>query len=313
MEPRQRAYLLIVHALKRRRWLFFYLGHIPRYANIIKSIAMNAYQHPLGTCSSRSRRKQDAWYMASSVILAGVLQIIAAPSAASQVIYDLNSDWSNTQNPNGPWSYNYNNSPITVFQTFWWGQAGWGNNYLGDGGILKGSSPAGMLDPFGQVTPPANDWQPGDVMLHALSIPYGGDSTFLNVTWTSPGDGSISINGRAWDGQIFPGRDVSWSLSVGGQTLAQRSSVFGLYRTDTAAQFASNLWGSQSLDTIPVTQGEVVEFLVAAQTYYGQFVGLDETIAFTPVPEPTSALLLLLGWPLFAGFANTLKRHIDRK
>jgi hypothetical protein len=67
------------------------------------------------------------------------------------------------------------------------------------------------------------------------------------------------------------------------------------------------------LDAIPVTQGEVVEFLVAAQTYYGQFVGLDETIAFTPVPEPNSAQLLLLGLPLFARFANTLKRRIDHE
>jgi hypothetical protein len=275
---------------------------VPQYETLTNGITMNAYQHSLYTHSYRSRKKQNARYMASSVLIAGMLHIITAPSAVGQVIYDLNSDWSNTQNPNGPWSYNYNDSPITVFQTFWWGQAGWGNNYLGDGGILKGSSPAGMVDPFGQVTPPANDWQPGDVMLHALSIPYGGDSTFLNVTWTSPGNGSISIGGRAWDGQIFSGRDVSWSLSVGGQILAHRSSVFGLYRTDAAAQFAANLSGPQSLDTIPVTQGEVVEFLVAAQTYYGQFVGLDETITFTPVPEPTPVLLLLVGLIAYARF-----------
>jgi hypothetical protein len=266
---------------------------------------MTVHQHPIDTYSSRSffSKKRKARRLTASAILICMLQIIIATTTAGQVIYDLNSDWSNTQNPNGPWAYNYNDSPITEFQTFWWGQAGWGNNYLGDGGILKGSSPAGMVDPFGQVTPPANDWQPGDVMLHALSIPYGGDSTFLNVTWTSPGDGSISITGRAWDGQIFPGRDVSWSLSVGGQILAHRSSVFGLYRTDAAAQFAANLSGAQSLELIPITQGETVQFLVAAQTYYGQFVGLDETITFTPVPEPTPALLLLVSLIAYARFA----------
>jgi len=221
-----------------------------------------------------------------------LLLLIASPTFATPLIFNLNSDWSDTQNPAGAWSYNYNDTPISVYQTFWWGQAGWGNNWLGDGAILRGSSPAGMLDPFGNIVPPAHDWQPGDVMLHALSIPYGGDSTFLNVRWTSPADGTIDITGRAWDGQIFSDRDVRWSLSVGGEVFAERSSVIGLYRTDLGAQFDSNLDGPHTLSGIHVTQGEVVEFQVATQTYYGHFVGLDETISLTAVPEPGSATLM---------------------
>src|SRR5512141_239061 len=135
--------------------------------------------------------------------LLSLFLLVSSVAVATPTVYNLTADWSDTQNPHGPWSYNYNDTPISVYQTFWWGQSGWGYQWIGDGSILRGSSPAGMTDPFGNVGPPAYGWQPGDVMMHAISVPYGGDSTFLNVTWTSPGTGNIDISGRAWDGQIF--------------------------------------------------------------------------------------------------------------
>jgi hypothetical protein len=230
-----------------------------------------------------------------SLALLTTLLTWASAVCGATTVYSLNGDWSDVQNPSVPWSYNYNNSPIGTHQTFFWGQAGWGDISFADGAILRGSSPAGATDPWGGIVPPSHDWQPQDVMLHALSIPYGGGSTFLNVKWTSPADGFIDISGRAWDGQIFDDRDVRWALSVGGETFAQRSSVRGLFRNDSGAQFQSNLAGAHTLTGIPISQGEVVEFLVAAQTYYGHFVGLDETITFSTVPEPGTAALLGVG------------------
>jgi hypothetical protein len=242
-----------------------------------------------------------------AAILAAALLVLSAPTVRADLfIYNLVNDWSDTQNPHGSWSYNYNNAPIAVFQTFWWGQPGWGYYSIGDGCIIRGSAPTGT-DPYGNVVPPANDWQPGDVMMHALSLPYGGASTFLNVTWTSPAAGTIDIDGRAWDGLIISGRDVAWSLSVGGQTIAQRSSVFGLSRSDAGAQFSSNLSPSQALTGIPVSQGEVVEFLVATDTYYGEFVGVQENITLTTVPEPSGAALFLVGCAAFFGCCGTLR------
>ena len=215
------------------------------------------------------------------------LQIAIATSALIQSVvsasaveynYNLTRDWSDTQNPNGVWSYNYNTTPISTHQTFWWGQAGWGDLWIADGSILKGFYPTGMTDPWGNLVGPPHDWQTNDVMMHALSVPYGGQSTFLNVTWTSPADGTIDIIGRAWDGEIFADRDVAWELIVGGQVIAQRNSVQGLYRTNFNARFAANLVPGQRLKNIPVTKGEVVEFRVIAMTYYGHFVGVEESI-----------------------------------
>jgi hypothetical protein len=209
-------------------------------------------------------------------------------SFAGTVTYDLNKDWSDVQNPNGAWSYNYNESPISIFQQMWWGQGAWGNFWIGDGCIIKGSYFEGVTDPWGNVIGPAHDWQPGDVMMHALSVPYGGESTFLNVTWTSPAEGNIDITGRAWDGEIFADRDVAWMLIVGGKVIVQRSSVIGIYRTDDAAQFAANRAGHRSLKNIHVKQGEKVEFRVIAQTYYGHFVGVEAKIVLQSqrLPKP---------------------------
>ena len=224
-----------------------------------------------------------------------LLQLAATAAAVDVYHYSLVNDWSDVQNPNGVWSYNLNSSPITTHQTFWWGQPGWGYLDFSDGGIMKGSYPANMNDPWGDPTGSAHDWQDGDVAMHALSIPYGGDTSFLNVTWTSPADGIIDITGRAWDAKIYSDRVVAWLLIVGGQTIAQCSSAYGLYRTDPGAQFESNLIGDSQLTGIPVVQGQIVEFRVVAQTYYGQYVGVQEDITLTVVPEPGTGCLLLAG------------------
>jgi hypothetical protein len=208
-----------------------------------------------------------------------VLLHAATAAYAAQFVYDLTDDWSTTQNPNGVWSYNQGSSPISVFQEFWWGESGWGYLWIGDGCIIKGNQPTG-IDPWSSPVLPAHDWKPGDVMMHALSIPYGGETTFLNVTWTSPADGTIDITGRAWDGGIavFPDRDVRWSLIVAGRPVAQRASVRELYRKDKGAKFSDNLTGESGLANIPIAKGEVVEFRVVTDTYYGQFVGVQEKI-----------------------------------
>ena len=171
---------------------------------------------------------------------------------ARTLVYSLKHDWSNTRNPNGAWSYNYGNDPIPIFQKFFWGESGWGIYDFGEAAILKGSPPPeGSIDPFGDPIPRANDWRHNDVMMHALSIPYGGGAIYVNIRWTSPGDGTVSIAGRAWDGMVsgYPGRDVGWALLVGGQTVAQRYSVLGLHRLDDGARFDDNRTGNSSLMT----------------------------------------------------------------
>jgi hypothetical protein len=240
-----------------------------------------------------------------SVAAAASLVLLQSAEITSAALfnYNVNTDWSDTQNPNGVWSYNYGDSPIGMHQTFFWGGAGWGVYDFGEASLLKGNPiAAGTPDPFGGTTPAPHDWLPGDVIMAAISIPYGGASTFINVRWTAPGDGTIDITGRAWDGMIQPygDRDVAWQLLVGGQTIAQHLSTVGVSRGDAAAQFANNLLPGQSLTGIPVLMGDVVELRAISETYYGAFMGLDENIALTAVPETGSVPLILAGLAVIA-------------
>lgn len=194
-------------------------------------------------------------------------------SKGNQHVYDLAGDWSSTENPNGVWSYNHNASPITKSFS-WQAHTGWGYRRNADGCIIKlNNSDASKRE---------NDMREGDVVMHALSQMYEGASSFVSVTWTSPADGTIDIRGRAWDAYIDQDRDMSWSLVIRGKTVAQRSSIRGISRDDKRAQFSANqIDKGHSLTGVPITRGATVEFRVAASTYYGHFVGVEEHIVLT--------------------------------
>jgi hypothetical protein len=196
--------------------------------------------------------------------------------------FSLTGDFSRTTNPNGAWSYNMSGAPITATLNTGYGE-GWGYYSSADASILQATSAVA-----------AHDWQVGDVVMHAPSVPYGGPGVFLDIDWTSPANGTISIDGNAWDAAFDSGRDANWWLSVGGTPIASRGSVFGLNRTDSAAQFGSNVLAAYSLTGIQVTAGEVVRFGVATDTYYGHFVGVTENITLNQsVPEPSSTFTVL--------------------
>lgn len=50
------------------------------------------------------------------ILMAGIwtLLLFGAVQASASSIYDLANDWSNTSNPNGPWSYNGGSNPLPL-------------------------------------------------------------------------------------------------------------------------------------------------------------------------------------------------------
>jgi len=207
-------------------------------------------------------------------------------SLNATTIYELASEFSLSLNPNGVWSYEQNSVPVNAPLFNGYG-AGWGYGAISDAYILQ------VLTPLGG----SHDWEIGDIVLHAPSVPYGGPAVYLDIKWTSPGDGLISVQGAAWGAYFYPNRDATWSLSLNGTMLASRAGAVGLYRSDSAAQFDSNLAAGQSLTDIPVKKGDSLEFSVATVTYFGHFVGVRETISFTAaVPDASpSGMLLAMG------------------
>ena len=93
-----------------------------------------------------------------------------------------------------------------------------------------------------------------------LPYPYFLSYRLSNVTWTSPGTGSITIDGQAWEPSAAPGRNDNWRLFVNGVEYAERMLIVGVNRDTPAAIFGNNLLNGKSLNNIAVSQGDVVKF-----------------------------------------------------
>lgn len=195
-----------------------------------------------------------------------VLVVMIQTAAAHGINYNLKNDWSDMQNPNGPWTLNIGSTAMTNHMYRYYSESNvWD---------VDGSSNPSWAKTY--VTGGWNDRQSGDIIAQAWWF----GSTKTNVTWTSPGDGLIDISGKNWD--AYGGnRDGGWSLDINGVTFAQRVGILNLKRDQYGASFADNLLAGKSLSGIPVQAGDVVMFSVNGISTSG----VDINIKFTSTVE----------------------------
>lgn len=218
------------------------------------------------------RMVSRAWAPVAGVSLA------AMAGAAHAEVFDLADDFSLVSNPNGPWSYNQGNAPLTVLVADWGGVIGETFWTTTSTAVVP---PAWTKAVTAQVG--AHDWAIGDAIVHTSN---GSSVPPANVRWSAPADGEIDITGAVWDAQFNAGRDASWVLLVDGVTKAARGSIFGLFRGDASASLAANVSLGESLTDIDVQAGDVVELAFITTTAIGHFAGVDLTIDFTEIPAP---------------------------
>jgi hypothetical protein len=156
-------------------------------------------------------------------------------TSANAAVFDLKSDWSNTANPNGVWSYNEGanplphqdvlGSPYCVSDK----QSGWGPSngrqappppFLPLWFKAVQSSPS---DSYGNI----EDWEAGDIVTHSQDDGNGKDKGKSNVTFTFPGPnpGFANISGSVWIARDI-GRAVGWALYHNGKLLTE-GSLYG--------------------------------------------------------------------------------------
>src|ERR1041385_1992201 len=130
--------------------------------------------------------------MKKSILILATLAALApclpvASNAATQV-YDLKTDWSDTQNPNGTWSYRDNGGALLSNNPFPWAY------YCEDLEAITRTSQASVV--------------PGSLELGDIFLLRGGCG--ITLRWTAPANGTISVSGNLW------GMGTSWTLTHNG-------------------------------------------------------------------------------------------------
>ena len=224
-------------------------------------------------------------------------------STAGAITYDLKTDWSDTNNPNGVWAF-YQDVLLPLQ-----------SDYFNDGSNWEGYAKTyvygtGHVPSWLQVDGSWSgaDFQVGDIVFHPTSLTSSSPPNVESfVTWTSPIDGQISISGNIWYGEATMPRGVDWYLYLNDDPLA-----FGtVYNGD--AYDRSNPMTFSGGGVLSVQVGDDVKFMGKTGSGYvfPWFVGVNLTIDTQPyqqtVPEPTTMILVGLGFIGLAGIRKKFK------
>ena len=216
------------------------------------------------------------------------LSLLAGIHTAHAVIYDLSTDWSDTVNPNGVWSYGDSVGPITMQQSSYLaaGQNAWAFSNDGPGIIASWlrTSQNGL---------PQLDYLLGDVITGPWDGNVGqpGRGPASVVRWTSPIDATIDVSDFTWNAHLGGGQEIDWSLSVDGNVLQSGT----LATNGTSSRSATTPFSQTG---IAVQAGDVLAFGFQPHNFFANWAGLSLTIEATPgsvVTEPASVGMLAVG------------------
>lgn len=180
--------------------------------------------------------KPFSWPVVASGHLFWML-FVAFLGTVNAAVYDLSSDWSNSSNPNGPWSYNQGSTPLPFVPNFNFGGTGWVsscNQPAWAPSNATGDYLPAFLKVDACVTTTENTEYPlanvmaGDVWVHTVDGSNGNPSLgAANVLFTLPasgGAGSYTISGSLWDSlsssPTSDSRPQDWSLFLNGARIA---------------------------------------------------------------------------------------------
>lgn len=222
--------------------------------------------------------------------------------ASAGLSWDLRRDWSDSANPNGPWSYNNDNTTLTHIG----GSTLPGGALVSQPGWASCSSCRGFW--FKSSIVPINvDWKIGDIIVHTQDQYISPYDHAANVTWTSPISGMINIIGNVWMDDYYAARGNQWNLYIKG-ILASSGQLSGsdAYDRDHPFSLLTGSGGASPFFDVAVSIGDIVKLEIVRTTFDGFFVAEDLTISTVAEPRPTpeAATLLLALFGLSAIIPN---------
>lgn len=214
-------------------------------------------------------------------------------TGAAGATYDLRTQWSDTSNPNGVWTYRegVNVLPhVDSYLSFAYSQPQPGWARAGDGN---------MRTPFWERSQGhelffSNDYLPGDVVVFAQDPTYGVGQGAANVLWTSPDATPFaSITGAVWMGREEA--PLHWAIYKNATLLTEGDIFAGdPYNRAAPFNFAAGSGGPAALSNIPIVPGDGLEFRIFRTTADGATGAVNFTVT-TGLPEPATAALLTSG------------------
>jgi len=233
-----------------------------------------------------------------TALAAGFEQSLALKGAAPSAAFSLSGDWSNTTNPNGPWSYNQGSTPLPLVPVWTAGnsafagcnQPAWAPSNLG-GNFLPALMNANSCTVSSLGTDPINglaNVMPGDIVTHTVDgfngTPANGVANFL-FTLPTGDDGRYEIRGSVWDAGLLFGtsRPQDWKLLINGVQAASGflSGSVSRSQAETFDVFA-NLAAGDTVD---------LQLFQDPNSAAGFFVGTNMSITEVSAAVPPQTVL----------------------
>jgi len=230
----------------------------------------------------------------------GICASLFGNTAMAAPDWDLATDWSDTQNPNGVWLLRGNGgAPFTTNVPDYdpdsnddftgpqpaWADAPYNPNFFVPGHVPMWFKSLGLTG----GTTFNLDAPAGRAGMHSTGVGSNGPG---GVEWTSPVSGDVTITGGTW--LMRQRNPVNWSLTLNGVSFTGGTLLGdGTYTSSNIFNYADGSGGLGAL-TVPVVIGDKINLVLSEPFGYGgEFVGVDLSIT---LPEPSSSALLAIGF-----------------
>lgn len=220
----------------------------------------------------------------NTLMLAIAAALATASISAAAPIWNLAADWSNTDNPNGVWSYN--SAPGEPITTSWPDWDPDSNNSFGS------PQPAWAAAPF-----PQNDHVPvwfkrisdsagmdiplGEVGMHGPE--WNDPVRWVGVSWTNPQDHPVHVFGSVWYAHPGAGRSADWRVRLNDTELTAGTVAEGDgHPSDNPFRLSEGSGGADALRDLVISPADMIAIEFISETTWSCFAGLDVQIVVCP-------------------------------
>jgi PEP-CTERM motif len=233
-------------------------------------------------------------------VLTTALSLFTVWTASAQ--FDPVAQFSAASNPNGVWSYGFENVPllspfnlfpanVPIASTPGPNIVAWEAPSFGQAGVYYNPTPSPQTVNIN-----------GEVSLFdsgMLAMNTGPNDQFALIQFTAPVNGLYQINGT------FEGRDTAGTLSTV-YLLENNTTILA-----TAAVSGFGPGSDQTLAPAPVllAAGQTLAYVVGGNPFTSMTALFNAQISAVAVPEPSSYALLLLGLSAYAIRGWIIRRH----